>query len=84
VLGPGDFIGVVSSMSGHSQIETAIAVTDVTLISVRRDQYSELIEKNTPVAMKIIYSFTRKMRYLDEALTRITLKKTSRRTYAPL
>lgn len=75
VLGPGDFIGVVSSMSGHSQIETAIAVTDVTLISVRRDQYSELIEKNTPVAMKIIYSFTRKMRYLDEALTRITLKK---------
>lgn len=75
VLGPGDFVGVISSMSGHSQIETAIAVTDVTLISVRRDQYSELIEKNTPVAMKIIYSFTRKMRYLDEALTRITLKK---------
>lgn len=75
VLGPGDFIGVVSSMSGHSQIETAIAMTDVTLISVRRDQFSELIEKNTPVAMKIIYSFTKKMRYLDEALTRITLKK---------
>ncbi len=75
ILGPGDFIGVVSSMSGHSQIETAMAVTDVTLISVRRDQYSELIEKNTPVAMKIIYSFTKRMRYLDEALTRITLKK---------
>ena len=75
VLGPGDFIGVVSSMSGHSQIETAIAMTDITLISVRRDQFSELIEKNTPVAMKIIYSFTKKMRYLDEALTRITLKK---------
>jgi CRP-like cAMP-binding protein len=75
ILGPGDFIGVVSSMSGHSQIETAIAITDITLISVRRDQFSELIEKNTPVAMKIIYSFTKKMRYLDEALTRITLKK---------
>jgi CRP-like cAMP-binding protein len=75
ILGPGDFIGVVSSMSGHSQIETAVAATDVTLISVRRDQFSELIEKNTPVAMKIIFSFTKKMRYLDEALTRITLKK---------
>lgn len=75
VLGPGDFIGVVSSMSGHSQIETAIALSDVNLIAVRRDQYSELIEKNTPVAMKIILSFTRRMRYLDEALTRITLKK---------
>lgn len=75
VLGPGDFIGVVSSMSGHSQIETAMALTDITLISVRRDQFSELIENNTSVAMKIIYSFTKKMRYLDEALTRITLKK---------
>ncbi len=75
ILGPGDFIGVVSSMSSHSQIETAMAISDVTLISVRRDQFPELIEKNTPVAMKIIYSFTKKMRYLDEALTRITLKK---------
>jgi CRP-like cAMP-binding protein len=75
VLGPGDFIGVVSSMSGHSQIETAVAMSDVTLISVRRDQFAELIEKNTPIAMKIIFSFTKKMRYLDEALTRITLKK---------
>lgn len=84
VLGPGDFIGVVSSMSGHSQIETAIAVTDVTLISVRRDQFSELIEKNTPVAMKIIYSFTKKMRYLDEALTRITLKKNAESDIAHL
>ncbi len=75
ILGPGDFIGVVSSMSGHSQIETASAVTDVSLISVRRDQFPELIVKNTPVAMKIIFSFSRKVRYLDDALARITLKK---------
>ena len=50
VLGPGDFLGVVSCMSGHTQIETAIALTDALLIS-------------------------KKMRYLDEALTRITLKR---------
>src|SRR5512145_2775282 len=54
VLGPGDFFGVVSTMSGHSHIETAQALTDVTLISVQREQYGILIEKNTPVAMKII------------------------------
>ncbi|EFW39176.1 cyclic nucleotide-binding domain protein [Treponema phagedenis F0421] len=75
VLGPGDFLGVIACMARHNQIETAIAITDVVLIAVRYDQFSELIEKNTPVAMKIIYSFTKKMRYLDEALTRITLKK---------
>ena len=78
VLQPGDFFGVVSTMSSHSHIETAQAMSDVSLISVHRDQYGLLIEKNTPVAMKIIQGFSRKMRYLDEALTRLTLKSSAK------
>jgi CRP-like cAMP-binding protein len=74
LLAPGDFFGVVSTMSSHSHIETAQAVSDVSLISVHREQYGLLIERNAPVAMKIIQQFSKKMRYLDEALTRITLK----------
>ncbi len=77
LLKPGDFFGVVSTMSSHSHIETAQAVTDVSLIAVQRDQFGLLIERNAPVAMKIIQQFSRKMRYLDEALTRITLKSTA-------
>ena len=75
IFGPGDFLGVVSCMARHNQIETAVALTDVNLISVPYDQFPSLIARNAPVAMKIIYSFSRKMRYLDEALARITLKK---------
>ena len=75
LLGPGDFLGVVACMAHHSQIETAVAVSDVVLIAVHYTQFPELIEKNNPIAMKIIYSFSKKMRYLDEALTRITLKR---------
>jgi len=74
MLGPGDFFGVVSTMSGHSHIETAQAITDVTLISVQKEQFSQLIQGNAPVAMKIIMQFSKRMRYLDEALTRLTLK----------
>lgn len=74
LLGSGDFFGVVSTMSNHSHIETAQAVTDVTLISVHREQYGMLIEKNSPIAMKIIEGFSRRMRYLDENLARLTLK----------
>jgi CRP-like cAMP-binding protein len=74
VRGPGDFFGVVATMSSHSQIETAQAITDVSLISVHRDQYGMLIERNTPVAIKIIESFSRRMRYLDAELARLTLK----------
>jgi len=77
VLNPGDFFGVVSTMSGHSHIETAQALTDVTLISVLKDQFSQLIQCNAPVAMKIIMQFSKRMRYLDEALTRLTLKNKS-------
>jgi CRP-like cAMP-binding protein len=77
MLGPGDFFGVISTMSSHNHIETAMALTDVSLISVHKEQYGLLIEKNAPVAMKIIMSFSQKMRYLDEALTRITFKNTA-------
>jgi CRP-like cAMP-binding protein len=77
ILGPGDFFGVVSTMSSHSHIETAQALTDVTLISVQKDQYGQLIQNNAPVAMKIILQFSKRMRYLDEALTRLTLKSTA-------
>jgi CRP-like cAMP-binding protein len=77
VLSAGDFFGVVSTMSSHSHIETALALSDISLISVHRDQYGLLIEKNTPVAMKIIQQFSKKMRYLDETLTRFTFKTTA-------
>jgi CRP-like cAMP-binding protein len=77
VLGPGDFFGVISTMSSHSHIETAQALTDVTLISVQKDQYGQLIQKNTQVAMKIILQFSKRLRYLDEALSRLTLKSTA-------
>lgn len=73
-LGPGDFIGVIPCMSGHSQIETVVALTDVVAISIRREQYSELISNNTPVAMKIIRTFANRMRSLNETLTKVTLK----------
>ena len=77
LLVPGDIFGVVSTMSNHRQIETAQAVTDVSLIAVRQDQYSQLIHKNAAIAIKIITQFSKRIRYLNEALTQIALKKTS-------
>ncbi|MDR2746171.1 MAG: Crp/Fnr family transcriptional regulator [Treponema sp.] len=77
ILGPGDFFGVVSTMSSHSHIETAMTLTNVSLISVQKQQFSQLIQNNTPVAMKIILQFSRRMRYLDEALTKLTLKNSA-------
>ena len=74
ILGPGDFVGVVSCMSGHDPVQNVEALTDVVAISVRREQYPELIANNIPVALKIIRSFANRMRQLNERLTQLTLK----------
>ena len=81
VYGPGDFVGVVPCMSDHLQIETAIAATDVMAISVRKDQYPELISQNTPVALKIIKTFANRMRVMNEMLTKATLHSVVQDTY---
>lgn len=74
VLGPGDFFGVESSMSGHSRIETVIALSDCSLIQVNNDQFGLLIQKNAPIAMKIIRSFSMKLRQFDNVITRISFR----------
>ncbi len=81
MYGPGDFVGVVPCMSDHLQIETAIASTDVMAISVRKDQYPELISQNTPVALKIIKTFANRMRVMNEMLTKATLHSVVQDTY---
>lgn len=76
VLGPGDFFGVVSCMSGHSRIETAIALDNVSLISVEKDMFGLLIQKNPAIAMKIIRYFSRQLREFDQSITSLTFKNT--------
>lgn len=76
-LKPGDFFGVISAMSNHNNIETSMAITDVSLIEVHRDQFPLLIQKNNQVAMKIILSFSKKLRELDTYMTELSLKSVS-------
>jgi CRP-like cAMP-binding protein len=77
VLGAGDFFGVVSTMSGHSHIETARALTDVVLVAVYQEQYCQLIQNNNAVAIKILLQFSKQMRHHNEAFTILTLKKST-------
>lgn len=76
-LAAGDFVGVIPCMSGHSQTETVVALTEVTAIVVRYDQYPELIKNNNAIAMKIIRYFAREMRLLNDTRTKVTLKKSA-------
>ena len=74
ILGPGDFIGVIPCMSDHTQIETVVAITDTVCISVKREQYPDLIMSNVAVALKVIKAFSKQMRDLNSRLALISLK----------
>ncbi|MCB1189199.1 MAG: Crp/Fnr family transcriptional regulator [Leptospiraceae bacterium] len=76
VLGPGDFFGVVAAMSQHAQIESAISLSNATMIAVNYDQFGTLIQRNTPVAMKIIRYFSMKLRQFDQTITRLSFTNT--------
>ena len=67
-IGKGDFFGVISSMTGLPQLESAIATTPLTTISVSHDKFGDLIRKNAPLAMKIIKSYSLKLRLLDQLM----------------
>jgi len=73
ILGPGDFFGVVSCMSGRPREETAVALENTSLICVEKDLFGLLIQKNPTVAMKIIRFFSRKLRQFDHAIISLTL-----------
>ncbi len=77
MLNPGDFFGVIAAMSNHNHLESAIALTDIMLIVVHKDQFPLLIQKNNPIAMKIILSFSRRLRELDTSMAEISLKSIS-------
>jgi CRP-like cAMP-binding protein len=75
ILGPGDLFGVISTMSGHTHIETAVAATDVVLVAVRHEQFGQLIQNRIPVAKNILLMFSKRMRQLNESLAALTLKE---------
>ena len=74
ILETGDFFGVVSTMSAHSYIETARAISNAELIVVMRDQYKQVIQKSVNVGTSIIEAFSRRMRLLDDELAERALK----------
>lgn len=81
MYGTGDFVGVIPCMAGRPQMATAIAETDTIVISIRKEQYPELIANNTPVALKIIKNFSNRMRTMNEMLSKLALNSVAKENY---
>ncbi len=65
-LGPGDFFGVVGAMSQLPQLETAVTSSPAHVISINHSKFAELVKNNSSLAIKIIRSFSKKLRIFNE------------------
>ena len=68
IIGPGDFFGVISAMSAHESNETAIALTDCSVIMVKRANFGDLVLEAPAIAQKIIRSSSNDLRRYDNEL----------------
>jgi len=69
VLGPGEMFGLISTMAAHGYIESAVAMSNVTLMAVERKQYGDLIRKVNSIAVNSIKAFSQRLRELDVAFS---------------
>jgi CRP-like cAMP-binding protein len=77
VLGPGEMFGLISTMAAHGYIESAVAMSNVTLMAVERKQYGSLIRVANTVAVNSVKAFSQRLRELDVAFSQRTLKNTA-------
>ncbi|MCL2008546.1 MAG: cyclic nucleotide-binding domain-containing protein [Treponema sp.] len=77
-LGPGDFFGAISAMSGNNQIETAIALTNVETKPVRCDQFNQFAQENPQMVKKMILEFSKKISYFNDLFAGLALKKNNK------
>ncbi len=70
-LGPGDIFGVVPAITGRPTLESAMAVSDGSLIVIPVTSVEEIIQKYHAIPMKIITTFSSTLRQLDEEIAKL-------------
>jgi CRP-like cAMP-binding protein len=83
ILIPGDSFAAVACLSGHNEIETVQAQSDLKLLSIERSHFDELVQENTQVALKIIMQFVTSIQMLNAAISSISLFGKTKATVAP-
>lgn len=73
-LTKGDFFGVESCMGNLPRIEGAISTSPTTIISIQREQFPTLIQRSPTIPIKIIKSFSEKLRKYDHFIASLSLK----------
>jgi CRP-like cAMP-binding protein len=65
VLQDGDFFGEMSLIDGQPRSASAIAVEDVQMVTIQRDQFLELLRSNPDLTLKLLVTLSARLRAAD-------------------
>ncbi|MEB3198117.1 MAG: Crp/Fnr family transcriptional regulator [Candidatus Sericytochromatia bacterium] len=65
VLQDGDFFGEMSLIDGESRSASAIAVDEVQMVTVQRDEFLKLLRSNPEISLKLLVTLSQRLRAAD-------------------
>ncbi len=65
ILGPGDFFGEMSLLDNHRRNANAIALEDVELFTISRNEFLDLLHNNTAFTFNLLKTFAIRLRTTD-------------------
>lgn len=76
IIKEGEIFGFTSALSKRPRMDSAIARSDIILVTIERSKFIDLIQKNTDIALKIIRNFADELRAYDEMVISIEESET--------
>lgn len=65
VLQDGDFFGEMSLIDGQPRSASAIAVEDVQMVTIQRDEFLKLLRSNPEISLKLLVTLSHRLRVAD-------------------
>jgi len=73
IHGPGDLVAEAAIFGKATYPAYCQALEDTILISIRRDQFVELVSKNPPFALQVLHGYSLRMRKLVDIIEQLTM-----------
>lgn len=65
VLQDGDFFGEMSLIDGQPRSASAVAVEDVQMVTIQRDEFLKLLRSNPEISLKLLVTLSQRLRTAD-------------------
>jgi CRP-like cAMP-binding protein len=70
LLVKGDYFNVIESMSGHKTMDTTDAYTNVSLIVVRKSQFTEFARRHPNAVLRFLQHFSKKVAFFNDLIAK--------------